>query len=56
MAQTIIMFAAALNLVGMACFINAQRLHLVLLYQFLPVTFAVGLSIFAFARVMGWPI
>lgn len=56
MTQTIIMFAAAVNLIGVSCLINANRFYLIFLCQFLPVTLAIGLSIFAFARVMGWPL
>jgi hypothetical protein len=55
MTQTIIMGLAAINLIAVACFVTTNRLALVLLCQFVPVLLALGLSIFVFARFMGWP-
>jgi hypothetical protein len=56
MTQTVIMFAAAFNLIVIASFVNANRAWLVLFGQVTPIALALGLGIFGFARIMGWPI
>lgn len=56
MIITILMLAAAVNFVTIACFINASGFFHVTVYQLMPMVLAIGLSIFAVARIMGWPI
>lgn len=56
MSQTILMAAAAVNLVLVACFITASKFGHIMVFQFFPILFAFGIGVFAFARVMGWPI
>jgi hypothetical protein len=56
MMQTFIMFAAAVQLIAVACAINAHTFWATIIYQFGPITLALGLGIFGFARIMGWPI
>lgn len=56
MTQTIVMACAALQLVGVACYVSTHRPLHVLFLQFTPVTLALLLSVIAFGKFMGWPV
>ena len=56
MIQTVLMLAAALNLIAVACFTTAHSFLHIMLLQFVPVVLALSLGLFGFARIMGWPV
>lgn len=56
MFQIVIMAAAAVQVVGVACYVVPARPYHVFFLQFTPTVTAAGLSVLAFGRYMGWPI
>lgn len=56
MALTVLLAAAAVHFVAIACLFNPSRAFHIFVFQFYPGVLALGLACFAFGRIMGWPI
>lgn len=54
--QTILMFASAAWMIGLVATIRTENLRSAIAFKAVPLLLAIGLALFALARVKGWPI